>query len=289
MCVKNIGNILLVSLSLLVLSCSGSRSNDSILETNESEPVSLELADQFWAGRIDSISAIQALRGYEELCAEDTLSIELWTSLSRAYYYLGQFIMEDPIVKDSLFMKGYDASQSILNRNPEYKKLIFSTGDEKVSIQGLDHQYTDILYWGMANYGRWLETKGPLVRLGQRDLIRATLEHIHDLDPNYYAGAYYRYLGALLSNDPESVAEDTTAIRQAFEMAIEQAPDYLANYTFMAEYYCPRVKDKDLFYRLLTIVITSKPDSNLPYYPENEHEKKLADRLMLKAENEAWF
>lgn len=285
---KNFGQILLVSLFLLVFSCTGNKPNDIASEPIETPPITLEQADQFWTDRIDSVAALQALRAYEELCTADTTTVELWTKLSRAYYYLGQFIMDDPIVKDSLFMKGYDASQSILKKNSEYNTLLFSTGDETMGIQGLDDQYKDVLYWGMANYGRWLETKGPLVRMGQRDLVLATLEHIHDLDSTYYAGAYYRYKGALLSNDPES-EDDTDAIKAAFEKAIELAPEYLANYTFMAEYYCPVVKDKDLFYSLLTTVITSPPDNSLPYYPENEHEKKLADRLMMQAEKEGWF
>ena len=124
--------------------------------------------------------------------------------------------------------------------------------------------------------------------MGQRDLIWTTLEHINDLDSIYYYGAYYRYQGALLARDPES-EKDTLAIRQAFEAAIERAPDYLGNYTFMARYYCPLVKDKDLFYQLLTRVITSNLDESLEFYPENLHEKRLAELLMMQAEQENWF
>ena len=157
-----------------------------------------------------------------------------------------------------------------------------------MAVRGLDIGAIDALYWGMANYGQWLTTKGELVRIGQRDMIWTTLEHINDLDSNYYYGAYYRYKGALQSRDPKFQA-DTEIIREAFEKAIELAPDYLGNYTLMARYYCPLSKDKDLFYQLLTRVVTAQPNQNLPYYPENLYERELAERLMIKAEKENWF
>jgi len=286
--VKQVGQILILGLIMAAVSCTANKPTDEPVLPEPSFPITLDQADLFWSERMDSVKAKQALDIYFQLAGEDTLTIDLWSRLSRAYYYYGQFFDHDPIYRDSLFMQGYIVSQSILKQNSEYNNLLFSTGDEKMGILGLDEQYVDVLYWGMANYGRWLETKGPLVRLGQRDLVMATLEHIHDLDSSYYHGAYYRYKGALLTRDP-SANQDTSAIRDAFETAIRIAPDYLGNYTFMAEYFCPRVKDKDLFYSLLTTVITSAPKPGLPYFPENEHEKKLAERLMLRAESETWF
>jgi hypothetical protein len=57
----------------------------------------------------------------------------------------------------------------------------------------------------------------------------------------------------------------------------------------MALYYCPLVNDKDLFYRLLTTVITMNNTENLPYYPENLLEKRRAEQLMINAEKGHWF
>jgi len=229
-----------------------------------------------------------ALEMYARLAEQDSGSTELWSKLSRAYYYCAQYLTAQPARRDSLFLLGYDASQTALKRNTVYGDLLFSTGDEKVAVRGLDLDCIDALYWGMANYGQWLTTKSELVRLGQRELFLVTLEHIHDLDPDYFYGAYYRYKGALIRNDPKTQT-DTTRIREAFESAIQHAPDYLGNYTMMAQYYCPLVKDKDLFYQLLTKVVTAKPNPELAFYPENYYEKKLAERLMVKAEKGNWF
>lgn len=274
---------------MVFIACSSTNTPDSRGGPNtDIINFSEENADANWLSRSDTASAFQALLAYEELIKKDTASLALGSKLSRAYYYYGQFLAENSSLKDSIFMLGYDVSQTILMRDADYYNLLFSTGDEKMAVRGLDAQYLDILYWGMANYGRWLETKGPLVRMGQSNLVWTTLEHIHDLDSNYYYGAYYRYKGALLARDPGSEG-DTLAIRQAFEAAIERAPDYLGNYTFMARYYCPLVKDKELFYQLLTLVITSALDEALPYFPENQHEKRLAELLMIKAEQENWF
>lgn len=185
-------------------------------------------------------------------------------------------------------MKGYEASQTVLKQSSEYRNLLFSTGDEKMAVRGLDESSIDALYWGIANYGQWLSTKSSLVRMGQRELFLVTLEHINDLDSTYYFGAYYRFKGALIRRDPES-ENDTTRIKHAFEEAIRIAPEYLGNYTLMAQNYCPLANDKNLFYQLLTKVVTAAPNPDLPYYPENVYEKALAERLMIKAEKENWF
>ncbi len=280
--------ILLLSISAIFWACSSTAPVDIPQPEIATLPITMATADSLWKLRVNPDNANQALHYYRSLAEEDTTSFSLWSKLSRAYYFHGQFLTMESRQKDSLFMKGYEASQSILNQNGEYRNLLFSTGDESMAVRGLDANSLDALYWGMANYGQWLGTKGALVRLGQRDLIWTTLEHIHDIDSTYYFGAYYRYKGALLARDPNPVT-DTTAIRETFEKAIEISPDYLGNYTLMAMYYCPLAKDKDLFYQLLTTVITAPSNQSLPYYPENHYEKGQAERLMIKAEKENWF
>lgn len=277
----------MMSLSLIFISCA---TNNSQVFTDPlaSYDITEADADKFWSLRSDSALAFKALYSYLELAEKDSESVILATKVSRAYYYCAQFLTNDSASKDSLFIKGYEVAQASRMRNPQYYNLLFSTGNEKMAIEGMGIEYVDNLYWGLANYGRWLESKGPLVRLGQRDLVWTTLEHIHDLDSNYYYGAYYRYKGALLARDPE-LGTDTLSMRIAFETAIDQSPDYLGNYTFMARYYCSLVGDKDLFYRILTQVITASNDKDSPCYPENQHEKKQAELLMIRAEKENWF
>jgi hypothetical protein len=250
--------------------------------------LNLEYADSLWSLRADTANAQAALAVFQQLAESDSTSIELWAKLSRAYYYCGQYLTHVPQTQDSLFMRGYEASQTVLKQNSNYRNLLFSTGDEGMAVRGLDDNSIEALYWGMANYGQWLTTKSSLVRKGQRELIWATLEHINDLDSTFYFGAYYRFKGALLGSDPETQV-DTSRIKKAFEESIRIAPDYFGNYTLMAQYYCPLAKDKNLFYQLLTKVVTATQNPDLPYYPENIHEKALAERLMIKAEKENWF
>ena len=250
--------------------------------------INLEYADSLWALRADTSNALAALNTFHQLAESDSTAIELWAKLSRAYYFCGQYLTHATQTQDSLFMQGYEASQTVLKQNSTYRNLLFSTGDEGMAVRGLDKNSIEALYWGMANYGQWLATKSSLVRKGQRELIWATLEHINDLDSTFYYGAYYRFKGALLGRDPET-RHDTIGIKRAFEESIRIAPDYYGNYTLMAQYYCPLAKDKDLFYQLLTKVVTATPNPDLPYYPENIYEKALAERLMIKAEKENWF
>ena len=250
--------------------------------------INLEYADSLWSLRADSANAQAALEVFQQLAESDSTSIELWAKLSRAYYFSAQYLTHSPQLRDSLFLQGYEASQTVLKQNSNYRNLLFSTGDESMAVRGLDNNSIEALYWGMANYGQWLSTKSSLVRKGQRELIWATMEHINDLDSTFYYGAYFRYKGVLLCRDPKT-ENDTLGIKIAFDEALRISPDYLGNYTLMAQHYCPLAKDKDLFYSLLTKVVTTTPNPDLPYYPENIYEKALAERLMIKAEKENWF
>ena len=276
-----------IFLSTILISCT---SNDIPATPDTTFPVkiSIKSADSLWLLRADKANAEIALELLVQLSESDSTSIELWAKLSRAYYFCGQYLTEFPLTRDSLSLRGYDVSQTALRQNSDYRNLLFSTGDESVAVRGLDKNSLEALYWGLANYGQWLATKSSLVRLGQREHIWATLEHIHDLDSTFYYGAYYRYKGALLGRDPET-ENDTAGMREAFDKAIRISPKYLGNYTLMAQYYCPKTQDKNLFYSLLTRVVTTSPNPELPYYPENLYEKVLAERLMIKAEKENWF
>ncbi len=278
-----------IGIAVLLCACAASDIRDlNNRKKSVSNIVTIAAADSLWSLRADSSNAYRALRAYKQLAKEDSSSIEIWSKLSRAYYFIGQYLTPELQLRDGLLMAGYETSQTILNLNPKYRNLLFSTGDENIAVRGLELSTIDALYWGMANYGQWLATKGTLVRLGQRELIWTSLEHVNDLDSNYYYGAYYRFKGALLARDPKTQT-DTLAIRRAFETAILISPNYFGNYTLMARHYCPLTGDKELFYRILTKVITSKSNPSLPYYPENVYERDLAERLMIKAENEKWF
>jgi hypothetical protein len=276
-----------IFLAVILISCS---SSDISTTPGTVKPVEINLtnADSLWSLRAYRANAEYALELFKQLSASDSTSIPTWAKLSRAYYFCGQYLTESSLRQDSLFLRGYEVSQTVLKQNSKYRDLLFSTGDESIAVRGLDENSLEALYWGLANYGQWLATKSSLVRMGRRELIWATLEHINDLDSTFYYGAYYRYKGALLGRDPQT-ENDTTGMRTAFDMAIKVAPDYLGNYRLMAQYYCPKTQNKNLFYSLLTKVVTTKPDPGLPYYAENLYEKGLAEKLMIRAEKEKWF
>ena len=276
-----------IFISTILISCTSTDIPGTPDNTYQIEP-NIENADSLWLLRSDKANAEFALDLFQQLSESDSTSIDIWAKLSRAYYYCGQYLTDSPSQRDSLFLQGYEVSQTVLKQNSEYRNLLFSTGNESMAVRGLDKNSLEALYWGLANYGQWLATKSNLVRLGQREIIWATLEHIHDLDSTFYYGAYYRYKGALLGRDPET-ENDTTGMRVAFDEAINISPDYLGNYTLKAQFYCPKAQDKDLFYSLLTKVVTTTPNPDLPYYPENVYEKAVAERLMIKAEKENWF
>jgi len=246
------------------------------------------LADSLWSQRFDPTAARMALNLYDSLAHLDSSSLQLWAHLSHARYFVANYLEEDLHLKDSLFLQGYEDLQQIISRNSTYEGLLFSTGDEGKAIQTLGEEYTENLYWGIANYGQWLATKGELIRLGQRRLVLSTLEHVHELDSSFYFGGYDRFLGAVLCRDP-LVTGDLSAAEAAFRRSMQAEPDYLGTYTLMAGFYARRTHNRELYYSLLTKVMTANPEPDRPYYPENLMEKRRAELLLIQAERENWF
>ena len=272
---------------LLMQACASSDPGLPVIPSGEAQPAfTRATADQHWSQRADSVHARQALHLYRQLAMGDSTNLELWARLARAYYFNATYWCHDPAQRDSLYMRGHESAQTILYQNESFRQILFATGEEKLAIRGLDARHLDAIYWGIANYGRWLATKGKLVRLGQLPQVLNALEYINEVDSAYYYGAYGRYLGALICRDP---AGDLDQARAAFEQSLETHPEYLGTYTLMARFYARQTSDKDLFYQLLTTVLTTNPDPQLPFAPENQLERIQAEHLMIQAERENWF
>ncbi|MCF7796262.1 MAG: TRAP transporter TatT component family protein [Lentisphaeria bacterium] len=252
--------------------------------------ISQQLADSLWAGRQDPDNALDALYAYEYLATRDSTALPIWAKLVHVYYFNADYInWQDSTRRDNLFAEGYTMTRQILSQSKTYQSVLATSGDPKLAVQSLGAEYNQVLYWGTACLAKWAATKGEIVQRGQRPWILAVINHIHALDANFYYGAYDRFMGAMLCVDPLAGENAMVQARQHFENAIAAAPDYLGTYTLMAEYYARLTKDENLFYQLLTRVVTSSVDSRSPVGPENFYEKKRAEYLLLQAKQEGWF
>ncbi|MCF7802142.1 MAG: TRAP transporter TatT component family protein [Candidatus Marinimicrobia bacterium] len=257
---------------------------------NQLIEISQHLADSLWAGRQDPDNALDALYAYEYLASQDSTALPVWAKLVHAYYFNADFVRwQDSILRDSLFAEGYNMTRQILGQSKTYQSVLSSSGDPKLAVQSLGPEYNQVLYWGTVCLAKWAATKGEIVQRGQRPWIMAVINHINALDANFYYGAYDRFMGAMLCVDPLADENAPLRARQHFEKSIAKAPEYLGTYTLMAQYYARRTKDENLFYQLLTRVVTSVVDERSPIGPENFYEKKRAENLLLQAKQEGWF
>lgn len=252
--------------------------------------ISQHLADSLWAGRHDPDNALDALYAYEYLATRDSTALPVWTKLVQAYYFNADYVLwQDSTRRDSLFAEGYNMTRQILRQSKTYQSVLSSSGDPNLAAQSLGAEYSQVLYWGTACLAKWAATKGEIVQRGQRPWIMAVINHIHGLDSNFYYGAYDRFMGAMLCVDPLADENAPLRARLHFEKSIAKAPEYLGTYTLMAQYYARQTKDENLFYQLLTRVVTSAVDVRSPVGPENFYEKKRAEHLLLQAKQEGWF
>lgn len=276
----------------LFLGCTKPTPSSSVPSESRSRliEISLDLADSLWAGRQDPDNALDALYAYEYLASRDSTALPVWANLVHAYYFNADYVQWQNLSRrDSLFAEGYTLTRQILNRSKTYQSVLASSGDPQLAVQSLGPEYNQVLYWGAACLAKWAATKGEIVQRGQRPWILAVINHIHALDANFYHGAYDRFLGAMLCVDPMAGENALMRAREHFEKSIAEAPDYLGTYTLMAEFYARKTNDENLFYQLLTRVVTSRVDERIPFAPENFYEKKRAEYLLLQANREGWF
>jgi len=202
--------------------------------------------------------------------------------LSRAYHYYGHYFENDPVKKDSLFLLGSSAAQTVLFSSPKFNSIVENTPGDGVTrmiaaIDSLEEDLVPALYWLAANFGHYLLEKSIKERLVHRDLIESVIHKMLSLNPYYYYGGPYRLMGTLYVRIPgvEIVHSDTY-----FNLALDSFPEYLSTSVLKAQYYCTKAGDRGQFHSLLTFVLEADPSSIPEVFAENLHEQEKARQLL---------
>ncbi len=120
----------------------------------------------------------------------------------------------------------------------------------------------EMLFWTTMAWNAWvnLNLDNPAA-LGESTPAQACLERVLEIEPEFYHGAPYVLMGAILAARPKMLGGNAPEAKACFEKAIgvSHGKFLLAQY-YDARYYAVRVQDKDMFFTLAKEVADTPPD-----------------------------
>lgn len=232
-----------------------------------------------WKKRDNKENLVKAIQLME---AQQPKDLETYALLSRGNFLLAEFFTSDDDDKLKVYEKAKKYGEEGLSLNPEYKKL--KDDDVKKAIDALTLKEIDALYWAAASLGKWAKTNGVMSSLKYKDQILAMIGKVGKLNPDYFYGAYDRYMGGFYAVAPGIAGGDMDKSKEHFKTAMKKGPENLGTKVFYAEVYLTKKdKEKD-FVQVLKEVIAA-PNGPEEITPENILEKKKAQELLKKKDD----
>lgn len=262
----------------------------------------LEEAQAHWDKRVETDQLEAAIAAWEkagQMAKPEAMTEaeftdargEIYENLARAYYFLADShirtsVADDSEVEDEMmatFEKGVTASEKALKlRDPAFaKKVADDMSAWQEAVKEADPAAIPSLYWYSTNLGKWALLEGVATILARKDDIKATMDFICAEQEEYFYGACHRYFGVYWTRLP--FGKDAEKSRQAFERALEIAPNYFATRVLMAENLAVLEQDRQMFNEQLDYVLQTPADSLEPVTPANVYEKEKAKRLKKNA------
>ncbi|MBI1948096.1 MAG: hypothetical protein HYS27_20565 [Deltaproteobacteria bacterium] len=249
--------------------------------------------DELWKQRGDKAKLAAALAKWEE-AAKAAPTAELASKLARGHYLMGDgyLMLEDNAAgRDEEYQKGLDwATTALKLAAPDFAAAMANSGKHAEAIKLAPKEAVPAMYWYAANLGKWASSKGFATRLKYKDDLKATMEHVKSLEPEFFYAAAWRYFGGYEAATAGIAGGSLDKSKENFEKAIQLAPNYFGTKVLYADFLCTKLqKDTDgdgisdgkkKFKELLEAVIAADPNVDPEIAPENTIEQAKAKKLL---------
>ena len=225
---------------------------DSALETS---------ANAAWDQRENLLKLREAIKLYEQLAGQQPTRRDVMARLARAYYLLGYGHLEEESEVLAAYHAGASWGERILGLSPKFRERVAAGEDDYKVLDTTSKEDAPGIYWAYANLGKWAVRKGFTTVLKFKSKLKAFIDRVAELDPEYYFGAADRGLGAFYAKAPSFAGGDLDKAKQHFDRSLEIAPNYFGTKVLMANYYAVKRQDRALFARLLNEVIAGDPNT----------------------------
>jgi tetratricopeptide (TPR) repeat protein len=122
--------------------------------------------------------------------------------------------------------------------------------------------------------------KGFTTVLKYKNKLKAFVDRVVELDPQFFHGAGDRGLGAFYAKAPSFAGGDLGKAHQHFTRSLEIAPNYFGTKLLIAEYYATKKQDKTLYTKILQEVLAADPKVIPEIAPEQMADQVKAQRLL---------
>jgi hypothetical protein len=280
---KNLQYLLFFS---FLFSCStyrqlGWEKQTKTIELSKNELATLEKnAKSLWAERASTEKLVQALGEFEKIHAAQPNDLQTLIFLTRGYYFLADAHIDDIEKKKANFEKAAAFGEKALATNEAFKQKVASGKTIEESLDVLTKKEVPAIYWTAASLGKWAKATGIAAALKYKTRIKALIERVQNLQPDYFFTAVNRYWGGFYALAPGFAGGDMNKSKINFEKSISSSPEYIGTKVLMAEVYWTKVGNKKQFEAMLRDVLNSKFDNHPEIGPENQWEKKKAEKLL---------
>ncbi len=237
--------------------------------------------DELWAKRDEVEAAKQAIRLLEDELKQNPHDLRRILRLSRLYYLVGESISEKENREAKLAQ--YDRTFQLCRAELAHQLGLGDEATDQDIVAKAGPTHLPLLYWAAAGIARWGKHAPFRQKIAARSTIRLYWDRVFALDPAYFHGGGYRFFGGYYALVPTITGEqDVNKSKEMFDKALQVAPYYLETKVLYAEAYAahPKVRDRELFRRLLNEVLQAEPGSDLDYAAENRLSQRKAKRLL---------
>ncbi|HXH76568.1 MAG TPA: TRAP transporter TatT component family protein [Bacteriovoracaceae bacterium] len=280
----------LMLLALVLVGCASRESGWS----KQSQGVSLSASEQnalradamgHWTRRADIDSLKSALSNFELIHGGNPKDLETLIYLTRGYYFLADAHLDDPELKKTNYEKASSYGEMAMATNDAFHASVSSGKTVEESLGALTAKEVPAIYWTAASLGKWAKAAGIATQLKYKTRIKAMIERVEKLQPDYFYAATDRFWGAYYAVAPSFAGGDLKKSKVHFDKSLKAAPEYLGTQVLMAEVYWTKKGDKKEFEKMLRAVLASNLDTHKEIGPENTMEKNKAEKLLEKMDD----
>jgi tetratricopeptide (TPR) repeat protein len=277
-------------LCLLIASCASrdsgwEKKTDSVsISTSEVNSLTKE-AMELWKARLDQGKLQEALAKFERLHAANPNDLQTLIYLTRGNYFLADSHLQEIEEKKKIYELAASYGEKAMATNPEFKEAVKSGKSVEEAVTTLTEAEVPAIYWTAASLGKWAKATGIAAALKYKTRIKAMVERVEKLKPDYFFGAPSRYWGGFYAVAPSFAGGDMKKSKIQFDKSLQMAPEYQGTKVLMAEVYYTKEGKKKEFEMSLKEVLASKFDNHPEIGPENALEKKKAERLLAKMDD----
>jgi len=128
-------------------------------------------------------------------------------------------------------------------------------------IKKIPRHNIEMLFWTTMAWNAWVNLNlDKPAAIGESTLAEACLKRVLEIEPDFYYGAPYVLMGAILAARPKMLGGNAPEAKSYFEKAIVLSDGkFLLTQYYFARFYAVRVQDKKLFLALAKEVAEAEP------------------------------